>query len=368
MATDYEAEGLLEGAPDRQARIELLRTLEADGFTLQELREAAAADRLALLPVERVLAGEGGTYTLDEVAEDTGLPRAFLIEAHRALGLPLPLDDDPVFTEDGLELARQARLLLDGGLPPDGFLELARVMSQAMSTVGAAFASVWGDALLRPGDTESEVGVRFAESMRALGPLAGPALGRMLNLRLREQIRNNVIGQAELATGRLPGAAPIAAAFVDMVGFTRLGENVQPEELRPLVRRFEAEAREAAAGPVRLVKTIGDAAMLVSPETDPLLEAVLGLVERFEDDDGAPDLRAGVALGEALPQAGDWYGRPVNLASRITSFARPGSVVADEAARDRAEEDWAWSFAGRRRFKGVGGEVAVFRLRRPQAG
>ena len=59
MGIDFQAEGLLDGADDREARLELLRTLEQEGFSLDELRAAATQDRLALLPVERVLAGEG---------------------------------------------------------------------------------------------------------------------------------------------------------------------------------------------------------------------------------------------------------------------------------------------------------------------
>jgi adenylate cyclase len=117
---------------------------------------------------------------------------------------------------------------------------------------------------------------------------------------------------------------------------------------------------------VRLVKTIGDAAMLVSPDAEPLLGAALDLVDAGDAaGEGFPRLRAGVAHGDALLRGGDWYGRPVNLASRITGFARAGSVVAAKEVRERAAgEAYAWSFAGRRRFRGVSGEVTVFRVRR----
>ena len=89
VAIDYEAEGLLEGTSDRDARLELLRTLEQEGFSVDELRVAAAHDRLALLPVERVLAGDGKLYTQEELAEETGLDQDFLVEAARALGVPV---------------------------------------------------------------------------------------------------------------------------------------------------------------------------------------------------------------------------------------------------------------------------------------
>ena len=116
---------------------------------------------------------------------------------------------------------------------------------------------------------------------------------------------------------------------------------------------------------------IGDAAMLVSPEPEPLLDATLSLVEAVEEDDSLPSLRAGVARGEAIGRAGDWYGRPVNLASRITGFARDGTVVVNEAAKEAFGEDerpFDFSFAGKRRFKGINGEVALYRARRRAAG
>src|ERR1700704_4858237 len=64
------------------------------------------------------------------------------------------------------------------------------------------------------------------------------------------------------------GSREIGVAFADLVGFTRLGEDVAPDELGRLAVRLEALATEAATPPVRLVKTIGDAAVLGSPEPE----------------------------------------------------------------------------------------------------
>ena len=79
-----------------------------------------------------------------------------------------------------------------------------------------------------------------------------------------------------------------------------------------------------------------------------------------------PQLRAGVASGEALSRAGDWYGRPVNPASRITAIARPGSVLATREVRDAVGDDYKWSTAGRRKIKGVEGQLGLYRARRPE--
>ncbi|MEA2418247.1 MAG: adenylate cyclase [Thermoleophilaceae bacterium] len=365
VAIDFEAEGLVDGLQDeraREARLELLRALEQDGFALEELRQATREGRLALLPVERVLANEEPRYTQEELAELTGLDVDFLAEARRAVGGPAIDPKERVLTEDDLELAQGAAALLAAGIGREPFLDLTRLMSQAMGTVAAGFMSTFGEALLRPGDTEFDLGLRYAENLRNLGPLAAPTLGHMLNLRMREVIRNAAVGEAELRSGHLPGAQPISVGFVDIVGFTRLGEEIPPEDLGELVRKFERAVEAATEPPVRLVKTIGDAAMLVAPRPKPLLDTVLGLVEDSQDGDQLL-LRGGVAAGEALQRAGDYYGRPVNLASRLTSFARRGSVVASKDVRDAVPDDYAWSFAGNRRLKGVGDDVPVYRVR-----
>jgi adenylate cyclase len=96
-----------------------------------------------------------------------------------------------------------------------------------------------------------------------------------------------------------------------------------------------------------------------------VVEAALELVENAaEEGEDFPLLRAGVACGEAMPRGGDWYGRPVNLASRITAIARPDSVLADEAVHDALADDYAWSYAGSRRLKGIDGSVKLYRCRR----
>jgi adenylate cyclase len=361
VGIDFQAEGLLDGAPDREARLELLRTLENEGFTLDELRAAAAHDRLALLPVDRVLAGDGTLYTQAEIAAETGFTPEFLNEAARALGVPVREPDERAVTEEERELSRSAKALLDAGLSEEAFLELTAVMSRAMANIAASLTSTFGEAFLQPGDTERDLGLRYAGAVRDLGPLAAPTLQQMLNLRLREEMRSAVIGQAELESGRLAGSLPVAVGFVDIVGFTRLGEDVGPEDVGAVVRRFERAVAEAVEPPVRLVKTIGDAAMLVAPEPAPVVEAVLRLVERSQQE--APLLRGGIALGEGLPRAGDWYGRPVNLAARLTGFARRGSVVTSREVREAVGDGYSWSQAGSRRFKGVKGTVDVFRVR-----
>jgi adenylate cyclase len=141
------------------------------------------------------------------------------------------------------------------------------------------------------------------------------------------------------------------------------------EQIGQMTGRLFELASDAARPPVRLVKMIGDAAMFASREPVPVIESVLELVEAAGTDE-MPALKAGAATGPALGRGGDWYGRPVNLAARITSFARPDSVVVDEAVKELLEsedgERFSFSFAGKRRFKGISEETAVHRIRLAQ--
>jgi adenylate cyclase len=123
-------------------------------------------------------------------------------------------------------------------------------------------------------------------------------------------------------------------------------------------------ARDVASPPVHFIKTIGDAVMFVSTDAAALLRAALELLAAAEKED-MPQLRVGLAAGSAVRRAGDWFGSPVNLASRVTAVARPGSVLVAESAHELIGDcdDFTWSFAGARHVKGIDGEVKLFRAR-----
>ena len=334
MSADFEAEGLLAGTEGeaRQARLELLQELADDGVPLEELRRAVAEDRLVLLPVERVLAGSGPRYTREEVAGLAGVDADLLARQWRALGMPDPEEGEKAFGESDVEAAKRVRILRENlGIPDDEMLQVSRVIGMNMSQLAAASRGLGQRVFSNPGDSEAEVARRFATIVEGLGPLLTPTLEYVLQLHLREQIRHDVFGDREISEGAESGRE-IAVAFADLVGFTKLGERLDPAEIGATGDRLGELAGDVARGPVRLVKLIGDAAMLSSNNPKELLDAALALVASSEEEgEGFPLLRAGVAYGRAVARAGDYYGRPVNLASRITAVARPGSVLCDEA-------------------------------------
>jgi adenylate cyclase len=368
---DFEAEGLLEGVEGeaREARSALLEELTAEGASLEELRDAVGAGRLTLLPVERALAGTGPRYTAREVAEMAGLGLDLVQRFSAALGVPYTDPDERSLTDKDIEAARQMKAFRDAGLPEDGMLQVARTIGMGMSRIAEANREIIVRTLMQPGDTELDLAQRFAAAAEYMLPLIGPTLMYAFQAHLLEQIRRDVIGAADLASGEIRGTAELSVCFADLVEFTRLGEEIAPEELGSVAGRFEEMASAVVEPPVRLVKMIGDAAMMVSPEPEAMLGAALRLIEAADEEgDEFPFIRAGLALGTTLTQAGDYYGRAVNLASRITGVARPGSVLVDAATKEAVDGAFTYSFAGERKLKGIDSGVKLFRARRRRDG
>jgi adenylate cyclase len=363
---DFAAEGLLDdlGGEERQARLRLLQELVADGVTLEELHEAVAAGRLALLPVERKLAGDGRRYSAREIAEISGVDLELLRRFSAALGVPYGDPDEPRGTEGDLEAARRMKAFRDAGLPEDGMLQVARTIGMGTARIAEANHELVIRSLSQSGDTERDLALRFAAAAEYMMPLVGLTVVHALQANMLEQIRRDVIAAADLAAGEIGGAIELTICFADLVEFTRLGEEIAPEELGLVAGRLEEMATAVAEPPVRLVKTIGDAVMLISTEAEPIVEAARELIAAAEGEGQQfPWLRAGLASGPTLPQSGDYYGRPVNLASRITSVARPGSVVVDGKTKEVAGDRFRYSYVGERRLKGIDSRVKLYRVR-----
>ena len=237
------------------------------------------------------------------------------------------------------------------------------MLGHGLAQTAEAMREVVLEAVLTPGASELELAKSYEVLVREVSPLLGPLCEDVLRVQLRHTLEIEAVSAAERAAGTLPGARSVAVAFADLVGFTRLGEAVPPEELESLASRLTILAHDVVAPPVRFIKTIGDAVMLVSPDPVALLRTSLDLLAAAEKYDDFPQIRVGMSYGSAVSRAGDWFGSPVNVASRVTGAARPDSVLVAEAAREAigSADGFAWSFAGARHFKGVKGEIKLFR-------
>ncbi len=364
---DFEAEGLLEGlaGTEREERVALLGALAGEGVAVSELRRSTEAGTIVYLQADRVIAGSE-RYTAAQVAEMTGVGEDFLVAVRRAMGLPIPDAEEASYTEAELRSVQMIHVARDAGISDEELLDLLRVLGRGLSQVAESMRALPLRLVLEPGMSEPELARQYALAAEQLYPLVDPLVSNVLALHLKHATQSTVVSAMERSGGQLPGAREVAVCFADLVGFTRLGEEVPPDELGRLAGRLEALAGDVAEPPVRLVKTIGDAAMLACPEPAPLLGAALRLIDAADaEGEDFPQIRAGAAAGGALARAGDWFGRPVNLASRITSVARPGSLLADGSLYEAVGEPYRWSYAGERRLKGIREPVALFRVRGP---
>ena len=367
---DLEASGLLDGLEGeaRQERAELIPWLLQRGVTVEQIRSGFMP---ALLASRRLLGDDGVYVSARETSEKTGIDLDLLQRLQRAMGLPRVDDPDAaVYLRADAEAAAYAKKSLDLGIEPDQVVQITRTLAEGLSRAAEVMRYAALASILDPSASELQIAKNTEALIREIAPMLGPMIQEMLRLQLRHLMETEAVTASERAEGqRLPGARLVTIAFADLVGFTRLGEVVSPEDLERLAHRLGELAREVAVAPVRFIKTIGDEVMLVSPEPVPLLEAVLDLVDATEGDDDFPRLRAGIATGMAVSRAGDWFGSPVNLASRVTSAARPGSILVSEQTYEAIADDerFTWSFAGARHLKGIKSDVKLFRARRATA-
>ncbi|MBV8861297.1 MAG: adenylate/guanylate cyclase domain-containing protein [Mycobacterium sp.] len=366
-AADPDIHELLDGLEGsaRAERAELIEWLLEQGISVDEIRGSP----IPMLAASRRLMGDDGNYvSTREISEAFDIDPEFLQRVQRAIGLVRVDDLDAAvhLRADGAAAAH-AKEFLEVGIDPDQVVQVVRVLADGLSRAAEVMRYTALSTILQPGASELETAKASQALSTRIAPLIGPMIEDMLFMQLRHMMETEAVNAGERAAGApLPGARHITVAFADLVGFTRLGEGVPPEDLGRLANRLADLARDVAVPPVRLIKTIGDAVMFVCTEAAPLLDAVLKLVEITDSDNDFPRLRAGIASGSAVCRAGDWFGSPVNTASRVTGAARPGTVLAAESTQEElgGAAGFSWSYAGARHLKGIKGEVKLFRARR----
>jgi adenylate cyclase len=363
---DVEREGLLDESPGDgdDDRRELVEQLAADGASVEELRDAVRRDRLPLLALQRALAVDGDArYTLIEIAERSGLTVDYLHALRRALGLANIGPREQHGTHADLQAAKAVQGFREAGVPDEGLLEVARVLGHGMSLLAATIRRVLAAAFAESDDSELEAALRYAGAAEQLRKELDPLLGYALAVHQREQIGSEVIGWSG-DPALFPGSEEVTVCFADLVGFTELGQEISPADLGRIAGRLSDHTVDCVQPPVRLVKMIGDAVLLASYDSDAVLLTALELMETVAADDELPALRVGVTRGHAISHGGEWYGTPVNVASKLTASARAGHVVATATVRDdAADPGLRWSRPRRRRLRGVRRTLEVFEVR-----
>src|SRR5882757_2626026 len=347
----------------RQERKELVDWLIDRGFRRDQIRNALSP---MLLAANRIIGDDGTTTSAREVAASSDLPLELVQRLHLAAGLARADDPDAAqHSRSDAEAIVPAASLVAFGFDAEEVALLVRLLVDGLTRFAVTMRQAALQALIRPGATELELAVALEQLALEVEPLLDPMINRLARLTLRHSFATEAVNAAERATGQLPGARPVSVAFADVVGFTRLGEAVPPQDLVRVASRLAALTRSVVTEPVQFVKTIGDAVMLVSTDAEKLILAVLDLLAAATSDQLLP-LRVGIASGQAVNRAGDWYGSPVNLASRVTSTAPAGAALMTESTRAAlgGAHSISWSFEKAVHLKGIRGEIRLFRASR----
>ncbi|GAA2718038.1 adenylate/guanylate cyclase domain-containing protein [Actinocorallia aurantiaca] len=279
--------------------------------------------------LEELLLGGQLRYTRVDAAEMTGVSKEFSERLWRSFGFAGPADDVPAFSDSDLEALRRVKALLDrGGSAEEFVLRQARALGQTMAKLAE-----WQTGIMLNGNGNGE-STRLSEGYLAeMEPLVVYAWRRQLAASAARAL-------AEASDGDLPGRGPVAVGFADMVSFTAMSRELSELELGRVVERFEETAADiVAAHGARLVKTLGDEVLYAAADARVGVEIGMAISEAVREETEVPDVRVGMAYGPVLPLMGDIFGTTVNMASRLTSLARPGTLVADPALAAELEGD-----------------------------
>jgi adenylate cyclase len=336
--------------------------LRAAGIEEQEVQAAAAEGpaRLQTMIASRLALPGPRRYTAGEVSELAGVAREEADRLWLAMGFPLVSDDDRVFTDADVEALITARdLFTRAGIDAALALQLTRTMSRAVALIASALQDVMAPLTLSddPAHTVRRAVSLVEESL--------PALDRLLVYLFRRHL-SAAAERTVLAAIESPEQSMTFVGFADLVGFTGLSQELDEQDLAQLIERFSGDAMDLVADAGgRVVKMIGDEIMFDADQAGVGAEIGLRLTEEIAVVPDRPSLRVGLAGGRVLALQGDLFGPPVNLASRLVDFARPGTVVVDRVIRDLLERDDRFVFTAIRPHKLKGfGTVATYAVRR----
>ncbi len=306
------------------------------------------------------------TLTALEVAGRAGVSLEFARRLFRALGLPDVPDDAVEFSEQDVEVLAAVARILGAGFSEEDLIGIARTYGYGLSRVADAEVRLFHKTFIEPlrarGTTDEELADKVQDFVPTLLDLLTQQLDFVHRRHLGIALQRVTPAQAAAPSDRL------AAGFVDLVGFSRLAEDLEGTDLSGVVTRFETVALDACvAHGAQLVKMIGDAVMFVANEPAAAVAAALDIVDAAVADDEGPEARAGIAVGDVVSLGGDYFGHTVNVAARLTSFARPGTVVITQDLVEQLGDGFALSSVGRKRLKGVGPVVMSKVTRRPSA-
>ncbi|HEY5250600.1 MAG TPA: hypothetical protein VIJ09_03015 [Acidimicrobiales bacterium] len=354
----FEAAGLYDPrAPTAADRLAVLRFLVERGATLEQMVEAdsdgrlpaLSADLAAFAPVERI--------SLGQVAERSGAPverirRMFLAEG-------LAVDDDmllPAFAVDDAA-AFELGMSLFGD---EATLAFTRVMGASVSRIVDAAISLFYGEIGPTLDSELET----AEANERAGAVFA-LLPTVVTHLIEQCFRQDSVRSASRLGDGAGQTATVGVGFIDLVGSTRWAGGLSLKDHALALSRFESAAWDIATEHGgRVVKLIGDEAMIVSASAETTSRIALALCATVAAEPTLPGARGGVGFGDVTARGGDYVGPLVNLVARAVKVATEGTVVVTGDVADRLPENGPFTLVdiGTHALRGIEEPTRLFAL------
>jgi adenylate cyclase len=334
-------------SPGDVRRARWVQSLERAGVPLDGMAAAVRDGALSFSFLDVTafdrFAGLSST-SFHELSERTGVPFELLKVVREALGFAEPGPEDQV-RQDELSVVEAIELQLSMGFRPVVIERWLRVYGDSLRRIAETETDWYATEVVRPlletGMTEREMLDVQADLGSRMAPLTEQALlaiyhGQQEHIWSKAFVES-VEGALEKAGLHSRLRRPPAVCFLDITGYTRLTEERGDEAAADLAARLATLVRRSSlehGG--QPVKWLGDGVMFLFQDPGDGVLAALDMVEGLATQ-SLPPAHVGIHSGPVVFQAGDYFGRTVNIAARIADYARPGEVVVSQEVVDLAD-------------------------------
>ena len=321
-------------------RARVVLELDAMGIDAEAVAAALASGDLTLGYVE--IGGRRpprSDLTFAQLSDEIGIPFVSLERIYVAFGLPRPVPDEHVREED-LLVVKIIPVLFGAGVSEGEVLRLARVWGDGVRRIAQYQSHYLHFSIEEPfrqrGLRDNEA---FEAALREVAVRAGRSGEDLLGWLYRrhseafqtEHLFDHVETALEDAgVHRREPRKVEACVFADLSGYTKLTEESGDEaaaqvslKLAELVNEIASQHRGA------VVKMLGDGVHFHFKDPHDAVVASLAIVDAVVPA-GLPPAHVGVNAGPMIYDEGDYFGRTVNIASRIASQAGPDQVFVGE--------------------------------------
>jgi adenylate cyclase len=275
--------------------------------------------------VSALLAGSR-ELTSSQVTDAVGIPMYKARRYWRALGFANVPDGEREFTNADVEALSTLRsLVTDGVLDEHQTVELMRTVGRA----AARLANTVADGMNGLLNTTGSSGSQRRSAAWDIVERTFPDIEELLLYSWRRHLAVAL----QRRQPHLSAAGPLTATvgFADLVGFTRLSQQLSDEELVRLVQRFESGVADLITSHGgRVIKSLGDELLFVADEPEIGANIACDLAEKTSRRK-ISGIHIGLEFGWVVSQGGDIFGDTVNLASRLTALAEPNHVLVGPA-------------------------------------